>query len=80
MKSSKLINYLQEALRQDDDKKKAALKKILSKMKKKSRKLKAKLATAQDEKERAEIVDKLKVNRAHRKKGVKAYRKLNGKE
>ena len=48
-------------------------------MKKKERKLKEKLASAKGAKERAEIASKIKVNRAHRKKGVEAYRKLSGK-
>lgn len=82
MKSGKIIKYLQDALNLDDDKakKKTALMKIIDKMKKKDRKLKAKLADAKTDKEKADILAKLKVNRAHRKKGVKAYRKLNGKE
>ena len=79
MKSSKIVKYLQAALDKDNAKKKGALKKIIDKMKKKDRKLKAKLAAAKDEKERAAIVAKLKVNRAHRKKGVMALRKLSGK-
>lgn len=80
MKSSKIVKYLHQALNQGEAKKKAALKKIIDKMKKKDRKLKAKLAAAKNDKERAVITSKLKVNRAHRKKGVKALRKLNGKE
>ena len=79
MKNSKIAKYLHEALNQDSAKKKAALKKIINKMKKKQRKLKDKLAAAKTEKERAAIMAKLKVNRAHRKKGVKAFRELSGK-
>jgi len=79
MKSSKIVKYLNEALNQNNAKKKTALKKIIDKMKKKDRKLKAKLIAAKSDKEKASITAKLKVNRAHRKKGVKAYRKLSGK-
>lgn len=79
MKSSKIIKYLKAALNQDDAQKKAALKKVLDKIKKKGRKLKAKLAAAKSDKEKAEIQAKIKVNRAHRKKGIDALRKLNGK-
>lgn len=80
MKNSKIAKYLHEALNKDNAKKKAALKKIIDKMKKKGRKLKANLSAAKTDKERKAIAAKLKVNRAHRKKGVKAYRKLSGKE
>jgi len=80
MKSSKLIKYLHEALSQDNADKKAALRKIINKMKKKDRKLKDALAAARSDKEKAAIKAKLKVNRAHRKKGAKAFRKLSGKE
>jgi len=79
MKSGKIIKYFHEIMNQDTADKKAALKKILAKMKKKSRKLKAKLAEAKTDKERAEIEGKLKVNQAHRKKGLKALRELNDK-
>ena len=80
MKTSKIIEYLHEILNRDDADQKAALKKILAKLKKKSRKLKAKLAEAKTDKERAEIEGKLKVNKAHREKGVEALRQLIGKE
>lgn len=80
MKSSKIVKYLHEALNMDKAKKKSALKKIIDKMKKKDRKLKANLSAAKTDKEREAIKAKLKVNRAHRKNGVKAYRKLSGKD
>ncbi|OEJ65904.1 hypothetical protein [Magnetovibrio blakemorei] len=80
MKNSKIAKYLHKALGQDDAKRKDALIDILAKMKKKDRKLKDKLAEAKNDKERDEITNKIKVNRAHRRKGIKAYRELMGKE
>lgn len=80
MKNSKIAEYLHKALSQDDTKRKDALRDILAKMKKKDRKLKDKLDSAKNDKERDEIANKIKVNRAHRRKGIKAYRLLTGKE
>lgn len=80
MKNSKIAKYLHKALSQDDTKRKNALIDILAKMKKKERKLRDKLASAKSDKDREEIANKLKVNRAHRRKGIKAYRELMGKE
>lgn len=80
MKNSKIAKYLHKALGKDDAKRKDALIDILAKMKKKERKLKDKLDSAKSDKEREEIANKLKVNRAHRRKGIKAYRQLMGKE
>jgi len=79
MKSSKIVKYLQDALGQDNSKKKGAIKKIIDKMKKKDHRLKEKLASAKSDKDKSAIKAKIEVNRAHRKKGVKAYRKLSGK-
>ncbi len=79
MKNSKIAKYLHEALNKDISKRKSALRDILAKMKKKERKLKEKLASAKSDKERDEITSKIKVNHAHRRKGIEAYRKLSGK-
>jgi len=79
MKTSKIIKYLKKALNKGDAHKKDALRDILDKMKKKERKLKNRLEKSTDEAERALLLEKLKVNQAHRKKGVEALRKLSGK-
>ena len=54
--------------------------KILKKLKKKEIKLKEKYKATKSAKEKKALVAKLKVNRTHRKKGVKVLRKLSGKE
>lgn len=79
MKSSKIFRYLKKVLNKEDAQKKGALNDILSKLKKKERKIKGKLEDCTDEAERAVLLEKLKVNEAHRKKGIDALRKLNGK-
>jgi hypothetical protein len=79
MKSSKIFRYLKKVLNKEDAQKKDALNDILSKLKKKERKIKGKLEDSTDEAERAVLLEKLKVNEAHRKKGIDALRKLNGK-
>lgn len=76
MKNSKIINYLHEALNYDGAKKKDAFKKIIEKIKKKEQELKMRLAAAKSEEDKAAIMVKLKVNRAHRKKGAQALRSL----
>ena len=80
MKNSHIIKYFKKALTHNDAETLAAVKKMIAKLKKKSRKLKLKLAEAKTNQEIASIEAKIKVNRAQRKKGVEAYRKLSGKD
>ncbi|MDP6428705.1 MAG: hypothetical protein QGH73_09695 [Rhodospirillales bacterium] len=82
MKTSNIIKSLRDVLDHESGKKKkqkAALKKILAKLRKKEAKLKKKIEGADSDKARKALTAKLKVSRAHRKKGVAALRKLNGK-
>ena len=79
MKVKKLVQGLSDALDLDKNKKKkTALRQILAKMKKKEIALKKELSSASGKKKK-DIEAHLKVNHAHRKKGVKALRKLKGK-
>ena len=81
MKTSTVVNSLRDILDLGSKKKKkAALKKILKKLKKKQIGLKKKLAATQGDKGKKALTAKLKVNHTHRKKGLKALRMLNGKE
>lgn len=82
MKTSDIVKSLRDALDLEGDKKKkkkAAIKKILAKLRKKESKLKKKIDDAGNDKEKKTLTAKLKVSHAHRKKGVEALRKLNGK-
>ena len=83
MKTKDIFVSLGKALGLDSKKKKKkvdALRNILKKLKKKEIKLKEKQKAAKGGKEKNALVDKLKVNRAHRKKGVKVLRELSGKK
>lgn len=82
MKTSNIIQSLRDTLDLESDKKekkKAALKKILAKLKKKETKFNRKIEAAKTDKEKEAFEAKLKVSHAHRKKGIEALRKLNGK-
>jgi len=82
MKTKDIVDSLGSALDLDSKKKKKkadALKKILKKLKKKGIRLKERHKAAKSAKEKKALVAKLKVNRAHRKKGVKALRESSGK-
>jgi hypothetical protein len=61
------------------DKKKGALKKVLKKLKKRDLALNGKLKGTKDDKTKKELHAKIKINRAHRKKGLKALSGLKGK-
>jgi hypothetical protein len=84
MKTKDIVKSLGGALDLDSKKKKKkkvdALRKILKKLKKKEIRLKEKHKAAKSGKERKALEDKLKVNRTHRKKGVKVLRELSGKK
>ena len=83
MKTKDIVKSLGNALGLDSKKKKKkldALRKILKKLKKKEIRLKEKHKVAKSGKERKALAAKLKVNRIHRKKGVKVLRQLSGKE
>ncbi|MDP6788279.1 MAG: hypothetical protein QF830_04660 [Rhodospirillales bacterium] len=82
MKTKDIVKSLGAALDLDNKKKKKkadALRKILKKLKKKEINLKERRKAAKSGKEKSALAAKLKVNRAHRKKGVKVLRKLSGK-
>jgi len=82
MKTSNILKSLREVLDLESGKKKkkkAALKKILAKLKKKEAKFKRKIEDADNDEEKKAFEAKLKVSHAHRKKGVEALRNLNGK-
>ncbi len=77
MKVEKMVGVLGDILEMGKSKrKKAGLRHILAKMKKKEVALKKALASASSDKEKKKLNTSLKVNHAHRKKGVKALRKL----
>lgn len=81
MDAKDLFKKLKKALNADDlktSKQRAAVKKALKKLNKHKSHLKRDLAAASSDKERKRIEDRLKVNRAHRKKALKFLRK--GKE
>jgi len=79
MKMPKMIDDLRDALDMNKKKrKKEALQNILKKMKKKELSLKKSLSSASG-KEKKRLQDSIKVSKAHRKKGIKALRKLKGK-
>ena len=83
MKTKDIVKSLGSALDLDNKKKKKkadALRKILKKLKRKETNLKERLKGAKSGKEKSALVAKLKVNRAHRKKGVKVLRKLSSKK
>ena len=80
MKNSHIIKYFKKALTHNDAATLAAVKKMITKLKKKGRKLKLKRAGAKTSQEISALDAKIKVNRAQRKKGVEAYRKLSGKD
>ena len=82
MKTKDILRSLGAALDLDGKKKRKveALRKILKKLKKKEINLKEKYKAAKSAKEKKALAAKLKVNRTHRKKGVKVLRKLSGKE
>lgn len=81
MKSNAIVKSLRRILDLDDKgKKKDALRKVLDKLKKNQIKLKKKLEDAKGGKERKRLAASLKVNRVHRRKGLKALRKLGRKE
>lgn len=78
MDAKDLFKTLKKALKADDlktSKQTAAVKKALKKLNKHKKKLKSDLAAATGDKERKRIEDRLKVNRAHRKKALKFLRK-----
>jgi hypothetical protein len=79
MKTKDIAKSLRRAVDRDGGKKKGAIKKVLKKLKQKDIKLKKQLDAAKKGKEKKAILAKLKVNRAHRKKGVKILRDLGGK-
>lgn len=81
MKSNAIVKSLRRILDLDDKgKKKDALGKVLGKLKKNEIKLVKKLEDARSGKERKGLAASLKVNRVHRRKGLKALRKLGRKE
>ena len=81
MKSKGIVKSLKNIINISSKKKKRdALKKILKKLKKREITLKKKAGDAKSGKEKNALVAKLKVIRAQRKKGIKALRKLSGKE
>jgi len=74
-----MIDSLSDALDLNKKKrKKAALQTILGKMKRKELSLKKNLSSASG-KEKKRLQSSIKVSKAHRKKGIKALRKLKGK-
>ncbi len=78
MKTKAMIKSLQSALeKKKGAKKKGALESVLKNLKKKQSKLKEKIADSKSDKEKKVLSAKLKVNRAHRKKGEKALAKLD---
>lgn len=83
MKTKDIIKSLGSTFNIGGKKKKKkidALKKVLRKLKKKEIRLREKQKAAKSGKEKKALVAKLKVNRAHRKKGVKVLRELSGKK
>lgn len=78
MKTSKILDKLQDALGLNKKKKRAeALKSVLKKLKKKEAKLKDALHSAKDDKAKASLKQKIATAHAQRKKGVKALRALS---
>jgi len=78
MKTKATIKSLQNALKKKKGaKKKSALESVLRNLKNKQSRLKEKIADAKSDKEKKTLNAKLKVNRAHRKKGEKALAKLD---
>ena len=74
MDAKDLFNKLKKALKDDDrktSKQVKAVEKALKKLNKHKKKLKKDLAAAGSDKERNRIEDRLKVNRAHRKKALR---------
>ena len=78
MDAKDLYKKLKKAIDADDaktSKQVAAVKKALKKLNKHKKQLKKDLETAASDKERNRVEDRLKVNRAHRKKALKFLRK-----
>jgi hypothetical protein len=81
MKTKDLVQSLARVLdRGSKSKKRAALKKVIKALKMKRNRIQKKLESVGSERERKGLEAKLKVIRAQRKKGLKALRKLDGKE
>lgn len=81
MKTKGIIKSLKNIINLSGKKKKKdSLKKILKKLRKREVMLKKKIEGASGGKEKNALEAKLKVIRAQRKKGIKALRKLSGKE
>jgi hypothetical protein len=59
---------------------KADMREVLQKLKKKERKLKAQVAEARDDDERARLRNRLKVVHAQRRKGIAALKALDGED
>ena len=81
MKTSNILKKLADALDLDNTKKKKeALKSALKKLKKKENDYGVRLEQADNDEDKAELENKLKVVKAQRKKGVLALRELYDKE
>jgi hypothetical protein len=83
MKLKRLLVKVEEFLSAQERKRradKADMREVLHKLKKKERKLKAQVAQACDESERARLQSRLKVVHAQRRKGIAAIRALDGKD
>ncbi|MBT4890604.1 MAG: hypothetical protein HON65_13735 [Rhodospirillales bacterium] len=81
MKTSSILETLASALDLNNTKKKKeALKTALKKLKKKENSYRVRLDELDNDDDRAELKNKLKVVKAQRKKGVKALRELNEKD
>ena len=83
MDAKDIIERVKKALKSGDVEKSeevAALKKALKALNKRKKQLKKDLKSAEGDKERKSIEDRLEVNRAHRKKALKLIRKIKKKD
>ena len=83
MDAKDIIERVKKALKSGDIEKSeevAALKKALKALNKRKKQLKKDLKSAEGDKERKSIEDRLEVNRAHRKKALKLIRKIKKKD